>query len=281
MRGETRVWVQGRLVEPTDPVVGALDHGLVVGDGVFEATKIVDGRPFALTRHGRRMDRSAQGLGLPPIDHDLLREGIAAVLAAGPPIAFGKLRYWVTAGVQGLGTDRGEPGLRYFVAAAPLPRVPASGAIHVVHWPRNESAPTAGLKTTSYADSVVALAAARRRGAVEAVFANTRGDLCEGTGSNVFVVTQGHILTPSLECGPLAGVTRALVLQWCAAAGMAVCERRLPLDVLQTADEVFLTSSTKDVFAVDAVDGRRLAPGPVTEAAADVFRARSGADLDP
>lgn len=76
-------------------------------------------------------------------------------------------------------------------------------------------------------------------------------------------------------------MTRALVLQWCAAAGMAVCERRLPLDVLQTADEVFLTSSTKDVFAVDAVDGRRLAPGPVTEAAADVFRARSGADLDP
>ncbi len=276
-----RVWVQGRLVQPDDPVVGALDHGLVVGDGVFEATKIVDGRPFALGRHDRRMDRSVAGLGLPPVDHALLHQGIAAVLADGPPIGFGKLRYWVTAGTNTLGTDRARPQLRYFVAAEPLPPGPASGPVHVVHWTRNERSATVGLKTTSYADNVVALAAARRRGAVEALFANTRGDLCEGSGSNVFVVVDGQILTPSLECGPLAGVTRDLVLQWCAAAGMPVRERRLPLDILHTADEVFLTSSTKDVFPVDAVDQRRLAPGPVTAAAADVFRAHAAADIDP
>lgn len=276
------VWVQGQLVEPDEPVVGALDHGVVAGDGVFEATKVVDGVAFALTRHDRRMDRSIEGLGLPAVDHGLLREGIAAVLGAAPSITVGKLRYWVTAGPSGLGSARtGEPDLRYFAAVEPLPPGEPSGPIHLVHWTRNERSATAGLKTTSYAENVVALAAARHRGAVEAVLANTRGELCEGTGSNVFVVVDGQILTPSLECGPLAGVTRALVLEWCADAGMPVRERRLPLDVLQTADEVFLTSSTRDVFPVDAVDDRRLVPGPVTAAVADLFRARSALDPDP
>ena len=151
----------------------------------------------------------------------------------------------------------------------------------MVPWTRNERAATAGLKTTSYADNVIALAAARRVGAMEAVFGNTKGELCGGTGSNVFVVVDGDVHTPPADAGSLLGVTRGLLIEWCAAAGMPVREHRLPLDVLQTADEVFLTSSTKDVFPVDAVDGRLLVPGPVTAAAADLFRAQAAADIDP
>lgn len=112
--------------------------------------------------------------------------------------------------------------------------------------------------------------------------ANTRGELCEGTGTNIFVVRDGVILTPPLESGCLAGITRALTIEWCREAGMEVREETMPLSDLFSADEVFITSSTKDVLAVHAVDDTTFAaPGPVTAAAAEVF-ARFAADrLDP
>ena len=236
-----------------------------MGDGVFETTKLVDGRPFALTRHLDRLDRSVAGLGLPPVDREVVLEGIAAVLGAREPLAFGRLRFTVTGGAGPLGSDRDDHGLTYIVTSVEQEQPTGSGRVAVVPWTRNERAATAGLKTTSYADNVIALARAKQSGAVEAVLANTRGDLCEGTGSNVFVVidsAEGVVRTPPLTDGPLAGVTRALVLQWGREAGLDVREESMPLEVLQEADEVFLTSSIKDVYPVDAVDGRPLAPGP-------------------
>ena len=220
MSPNMRLWVNGELVEPHSAGVPALDHGMVVGDAVFEATKIRDGRPFALSRHFRRMERSVAGLGLPPVDLDRFRSGIETVLGAGSPIPLGKLRWWVTGGIGSLGTERAPTSGTYVVAAEPIAPFPASGKVHVVPWTRNERAATAGLKTTSYADNVIALAAARRLGAIEAIFGNTAGELCEGTGSNVFVVVDGTIHTPPAEAGPLLGVTRALLIEWCATAGM-------------------------------------------------------------
>lgn len=277
------VWVDGDLCDGSVPSVPALDHGFVVGDGVFEATKVIDGQAFAMSRHLARMDRSMAGLGLPPADHDLVREGVRAVLETTPGMPLGKLRWWVTAGVGPLGSGRDGHGirLRYHVAAAPIDRRPDSTAVHVVPWTRNELAPTAGLKTTSYADNVIALAAAQRVGASEALFANTRGDLAEGTGSNVFVVTGGVAVTPPLASGALAGVTRALVLEWARDAALPVREDIVSMRMLAHAEEVFLTSSTRDVQAVHAVDSRLLAPGPITAAIAAAFQARAGVLIDP
>jgi len=276
-----RVWVNGRLLDPEEAAVSALDHGVTVGDGVFETVKIVDGHGFALTRHARRLDRSLAGLGLPPADHDVIREGIEAVLRAGEPIPFGRLRYTVTGGAGPLGSDRLDSALTYLVTAGDQARPPESGKVSVVPWTRNERGATVGLKTTSYADNVVALVRAKSVGALEAVFANNRGELCECTGSNIFVVVDGRVLTPPPESGLLEGITRALTIGWCRDDGLPVCEEALPLSVLETADEVFITSSTKDVLAVHAVDDRRLTPGPVTARAAKVFAARAAADLDP
>jgi branched-chain amino acid aminotransferase len=147
---------------------------------------------------------------------------------------------------------------------------------------RNERAATAGLKTTSYADNVIALARAKAHGAVEALFANTRGELCEATGSNVFVALDGTLRTPPLDSGCLAGITRELVLEWCAHEGVEVVEETLPLDVLERADEVFLTSSIKDVFPVSAVDGRGLAaPGPLTARVREVWDRYVEKGIDP
>jgi branched-chain amino acid aminotransferase len=277
-----RVWVDGRLHDPQEAALSAVDHGVTVGDGAFETAKIVRGRAFALTRHARRLDRSLAGLGLPRVDHALLSEGIAAVLAAGEPIVFGRLRYTVTAGAAPLGSDRAPTtALTSIVTAVDQPPPPASIALVTVPWTRNERAATAGLKTTSYADNVVALAYAKVRGGAEAVFANTRGELCEGTGSNVFVVMDGTVVSPPAESGLLEGITRALLLQWCREEGLPVQERPLPLEALQTADEVFVTSSTRDVMPVHRVDTRAVAPGPVTAHAAALFTRRAGEDLDP
>lgn len=266
-----RVWVDGVLVDAEAPAVSAVDHGVTVGDGAFETAKIDGGVPFAMTRHLRRLDRTMAGLGLPPADHDLIREGVAAVLE-GEPIGFGRLRVTVTAGRGPLGSDRLDSALTTIVTAVPHDRPHAHGAVVTVPWVRNERAATAGLKTTSYADNVIALARAKEHGAVEALFANTRGELCEATGSNVFVVLDGTVRTPPLESGCLAGITRDLVLEWCAHEGVEVRQQALPLDVLERADEVFLTSSIKDVFPVSAVDGRELAaPGPLTARVREVW----------
>src|SRR5215203_2477925 len=102
---DIRVWVDGARIDPETPALSAVDHGVTVGDGAFETAKIDGGVPFAMTRHLRRLDRTMAGLGLPPADHDLIREGVDAVLR-GEAIDFGRLRVTVTGGRGPLGSDR-------------------------------------------------------------------------------------------------------------------------------------------------------------------------------
>jgi branched-chain amino acid aminotransferase len=114
------------------------------------------------------------------------------------------------------------------------------------------------------------------------VFANTRGELCEATGSNVFVVVDGVVCTPPPAAGCLLGVTRALVLEIGTAAGMAIEERTLPLEALAAGEEAFLTSSTREVVAIAAVDETRLvAPGERTRGLAHAFSELVASNLDP
>lgn len=275
-----RVWVNGALVAADAAALPALDHAVTVGDAVFETAKIVDGEPFALDRHQRRLAASARGLGLPEPDLGYIDQGIEAVLS-GDPIPFGRLRWSMTGGSGPLGSDRNDSKPSYIVLAAPQARPPEHGAVAVVPWVRNERSAVAGLKTTSYAENVVALAYAHERGALEAVFANTRGELCECTGSNIFVVVDGQVLTPPADSGLLAGITRELTIEWGRADGVDIREQTLPLDVLESADEVFITSSTKDVLPVTRVDGRELPVGPVTTALRDLFRARAMQERNP
>jgi len=278
-----QVWVDGQIVDPDVPSVRALDHGVTVGDGAFETCKIVRGEAFALTRHLRRLGRTLAGLGLPAVDEGRVRDGVAAVLAAGEPIDFGRVRITVTGGAGPLSSDRNDSPPTIIVATTPsLPHAP-SAAVVTVPWVRNERAATVGLKTTSYAENVIAITHARSLGAEEALLANTRGELCEGTASNVFVVTDGVLRTPPLDSGCLAGITRELAIEWCRAAGIEVVEEVLPFDVLRIADEVVISNSSRDVQGVHLVDDRALvAPGPVTTRVVDVWRtAEADLGIDP
>ena len=271
------IWINGDLFDADMASLPVLDHGFTVGDGVFETVKAVDGVPFALRRHLARLARSAAGLQLPAPDLALVAKACELVLAeAGPEPR--RLRITYTAGPSPLGSDRGNAVPSLVVAAPPLLPWPTSAAVVTVPWTRNERSAIAGLKTTSYAENVVALAHAKARGASEAIFANTAGQLCEGTGTNVFVVLDGRLITPTLASGCLAGVTRALVLEWCGAE-----ETDVPISALNEADEIFLTSSTRDIQPVHAVDGGSLpaVPGPITARCAALYARRSAENSEP
>lgn len=272
-----KIWVDGGLRDIADATVSVLDHGLTVGDGVFETLKTTQGEAFAVNRHLRRLARSARGLGLPEPDKDEVAHACAAVLAANP-MPHGKLRITYTGGISPLGSDRGEAGATLVVAIGTATPDPGPSAIVTVPWTRNERGALTGLKTTSYGENVVALARAREQGASEAIFANTAGRLCEGTGSNIFLVLGGRLLTPPLSSGCLAGITRRLVIEWAGAE-----EEDVPFEALAEAEEVFLTSSLRDVQPVNRIDARELpaTPGPVTAKAVEVFAERSAENPNP
>jgi len=265
-----RVWLNGEILpDPTGPAVGVTDHGLTVGDGVFEAIKVVDGQPFALTRHLDRLARSAAGLGLPDVDDVAVRRGVAAVLE-GDPWPLGRIRITYTGGPAPLGSGRGDAAPTLIVVADAMAPMGETTSVVTVPWPRNERGALAGLKTTSYAENVVALARAAEAGATEAVFANLAGHLCEGTGTNVFYVVDGELRTPTLASGCLAGVTRALLLEWF--GGVEVDQ---PIEAVDAASEIFLVSTTRDVQGVTRWNDRELpAPGPVTADAMACWRDR-------
>jgi branched-chain amino acid aminotransferase len=281
-------------VPAEDATIGVLDHGFTVGDGVFETLRtLVDPAvgvvPFAMDRHIARLQASARGMGIDEPDADEVRDALLAVCAANPELAErgGRVRVTLTSGAGPLGSDRTGTTHTLAVAVAPATPWPAATTLAISPWPRNERSPLVGLKSTSYAENVLVLAWAKARGAGEAVLANLAGDLCEGTGSNVFVVRDGVVSTPPLSSGCLAGITRGLVLEWCAEAGLIVAEEDQPLAALAGSDEVFITSSTRDVHPVDRIlDGQgepvwQRAPGPATARIAEVFAQRAGQAWNP
>ena len=271
-----RIWANGRLHDdPDEAWVSATDHGLVVGDGVFEALKVTPAGPFAVRRHLDRLTRSAAALGLPAPDHRQIRGAIEDVVD-GQSVELGKVRITYTGGRGPLGSQAayGPPTLVVALDHAE----PAAPTAHVVTapWTRNERGALAGVKSTSYAENVRVLSFAAQAGATEGMLLNTAGHLCEGTGTNVFAVFGDTVVTPPLTAGPLAGITRELVLEWC-----DVVERDLTLAEALTADEVFLTSSLRDVQPVRRWDATEFGAHPVTDSVARTFAERAGADLDP
>lgn len=278
------VWVDGALVEEHEARISPFDHGLLTGDGVFETLRIYRGEPYCWRRHYERLARSASGMGLAIPPAAALRRAALDLIAANR-LTDGRLRITVTGGPAPLGSERGRATPTLILAASELPPPgPATPvAVVTVPWPRNERGALAGLKTISYGENVRALAVAKEAGAGEAIFPNTRGELCEGTGTNVFVVTGGVLRTPPEDSGCLLGVTRALILELAERLAIAAEETTLPLSAVVTADEAFLSSSTREVQAISSVDGHRLpvAPGPVTTLLADAFRRMAAEDPDP
>jgi branched-chain amino acid aminotransferase len=277
LTGQLRIWLNGRVYDdPQQATIAGTDHGLVVGDGVFETLKVNEGGAFAVRRHLNRLSRSAAALGLPAPDHGQLREAIDAVLD-GWDFPRGKLRITYTGGHGPLGSDAAYGPPTLIIMLVPADSAPQLTSIVTAPWTRNERGALAGVKSTSYAENVRGLGYAVSHRASEAIFLNTAGHICEGTGTNIFMVFGDKVMTPPLSSGPLAGITRELIMEW-----TPVEQRDLTLEKAKAADEVFLTSSMRDVQGVARWDDQIFNPAhTVTSAIAAAFAERSVADLDP
>lgn len=257
----SRVWIDG---EPAGAEVASLleGSGFLVGDGMYETMRIVDGRAFALDRHLARLRRGASRIAVDLPDDDALARLVEASVRAASPDDF--VRLTVVAD---------EPGGTRIVTSL-RPGVVRTDPVDVVvvPWPRNERGAVAGVKSLSFGENQVARRWATARGADEALFADTRGRLCEGSRSNVFVVIDGRLVTPPLETGCLPGVTRELLLD----SGVGVDEH-VPMPALDRVSEMFLTSTGRLAQPVARLDGRalRVVDGEVTRAARDAI-SRSG-----
>ncbi len=259
-------------------MVSVFDHGFVTGDGVFESVLVRDGRTFALRRHLDRLEKSASIIGLAMPDRSELQDAVAAVLASSNELS-AKVRITVTAGNGPLGSARGDGPPTVIVALAPLaPSREDAVRVAIAPWPRVSLGPTAGAKTISYVDNVVALSWAHEQGATETIFVDLDGNLCEGTGSNLFVVLGGRLVTPPLGSGCLAGVTRSLVIELTGAEEAAVEGSRIA-----EITEAFLTATSRSVQPIAWLGDYSLphCPGPLTSKAAGAYARLLAANDEP
>ena len=263
------VWIgtgsQGGLVDAANATVSVFDHGFTVGDGIFETMKVVDGRLFLWPWHLERLHASAEHMRIPLPDDALITDIVVTIArrSVAEVGAAARVRLTISAGLGPLGSARFEVPPTIVCAASAMPVRSGDATLHVASWPRNEHSPLSGVKSTSYAENVLALAEATAVDAGEALFFNTVGDLCEGTGSNVFIVENGVVVTPPVAAGRLAGVTRRFALDL-ADAGIPAVERSISAAEFDAADEVFITSTFQDVRGVRRIDQRGLEVGPVT-----------------
>lgn len=273
MKLPERIWINGRIVATADVRISPFDHGFIVGDGVFETLVARNGKPFTPTRHWKRLVSSCEAMGITPPTFETCSQAMLEVMQANN-LTDARVRITVTSGDGPLGSDRGDSSPTVTVVVTPLKPWPPTETVLVVPWARNELGALTGIKSISYAENVRALALAHSKGAGEAILPNTRGELCEGTGTNIFIVVGDRVQTPPLSSGCLAGVTRGLVIEACKAAGITVEEIALPISILQTCDEAFLTSSTRDVHPLARIDQRDMpgVAGVVTQQVALAFR---------
>ncbi|KAB1070499.1 aminotransferase class IV [Methylobacterium planeticum] len=252
------LWSDGRLGPEARVPFDLGDRGLLLGDGVFDTALILNGRVAFAAAHRDRLVAAAASLGF-AVEPARIEEAMRALAGQVPR---GSIRTTVTrgSGPRGL-RPPAEPRPTLFASASPL--TPGLAGAPLRLWPtgirRNDTAPTARLKTLGYLDAVLAAREAAEHGFDEALFRNTRGDVaCGGTG-NLFAVLGERLVTPPLSDGVLDGIVRAEILRLAPACALAPEERSLPLDTLLGADAVLLTNSLRFVAPVQGIGATALA----------------------
>lgn len=275
------IWMNGEARKPEDARVPVLDRGFLYGDSVYEVLRVYGGVPFALEAHSERLYASARriGMSIPVPANRLAQELSEAVAAYGGPEAYARIVCTRGAGPIGLDPDLAVDPQRIVVVQdlnPPPPTLLQQGVeVALVSVRRNlKQAIDPQAKTGNYLNSVLAVAEAKARGAYEAVMLDHQDYVTEGASSNIFAVVGGVVLTPPVSAGILEGVTRTVVMEVAAGLGRRVIEVPLTAEVLMEADELFLTSSIREVVPIVRVDDRSIGagvPGPVYQELRDGF----------
>lgn len=283
------VSIDGAIHRPEDARISAYDRGFLYGDSVFETVRTYAGEPFALDEHLARLERSAERVGIvmPITLAAFAMEIRKAVRAAKNPESSARAMLTRGSGPLGLDPSNAEAPLRV-IYVEPLATPPVSAyrdgvAVVTIHTVRASDA-AHGAKVGNYFASLLALREAKAAGAHEALITNGAGHVAEGTTSNVFLVRGGALVTPPEEAGILLGITRAHVIELARERHIEVRVEPVTKADLASAEEVFLTSTIREILPVVRVDEARIAggaPGRITRALHEAFRARVGLGAAP
>lgn len=236
--------------------------GLICGWGLFTTVRIVRGEAFAYERHWRRLEKDAGLTRLPmPYSGAKVRVQLQEVIRANK-VTEGCARIYLVWNTTGYWRSAEKmPDVDLVITSADLPQYPEMVRLTVREHGRHAASPLAGVKTISWLDSVWAVGEAQREGFDEVVLLNERGEVSECTAANIFMVKEEKVLTPPLSSGCLEGVTRGVLMELAADAGASVVERTLRVEDLLAADEVFVTSTNRNVIGVREIQGRPIGSG--------------------
>jgi branched-chain amino acid aminotransferase len=280
------VYVNGRIAPAAEAVVPVYDHGFLYGEGVYETLRTYNHVPFLYDRHMRRLRGSAERLHLDvPFDDAALATWIDETVAAAGEMKESYIRILFTRGVGELTYDpKSTPTPSLVIIVKPLEEPPArvfNDGIRISLVPvlRNHPGSVNPLiKSNNLLNNALAMQEAYRRGAEEGLMCNYRGELSECSQANFFMVRGGVALTPKSQAGLLEGVTRAFLFQVGQDVGVEVRDETLLPKDLETADEVFITSTTRELSPVTRIDERVIGtgkPGPITMKLLDGYRKRA------
>ncbi|MGH9357243.1 MAG: aminotransferase class IV [Terriglobia bacterium] len=265
-----------KIVKLVDSGLSPGQAGLMLGWGVFTTLRLYGGEPFEFTRHWKRMEQDATRLNV-PVDFDRATTAqLVSELARANHREEGMARVIFVRNSGGQWASEAiRPSTDLLIFTRELPVWPSAYSLQVQPAAVFSAGPFAGAKMLSWAANSAFMEKARAAGYDDALLLNERGELAECTSANLFVINSGRVATPPLSSGCLPGVTREVLLEVGSETGIAVSQEPLTLDSLDRAEEVFISSTTREVGAVKAVGERWkfTAPGPVTKAIAAAFRA--------
>ena len=248
--------------------------GLICGWGIFTTIRIARGEAFAYERHWRRLDKHAAIIGLPMPHaaakvrmhlHEVIRANKVTEGCARIYLVYNNVGFWQS--------DEPRPQVDLLICSAGLPQYSDSARLALRAHGRHAAAPLSGVKTISWLNNVWAVAEATKEGFDEVVLLNERSEVSECTSANIFAVKNGKVLTPPLSSGCLEGVTRGILMEIAPEAGVSVAAQSLHPEDLYSADEVFISSTNRNVIGVDEVAGHKIprSPGPVTQRLNELF----------
>ncbi|HUY33959.1 MAG TPA: branched-chain-amino-acid transaminase [Pirellulales bacterium] len=269
-----KIYISGKLYDKEDAKISVYDHGLLYGDGVFEGIRSYGGNVFRLDEHLRRLWESAKAIWLTiPTTREAMRQAVYDTLRANQ-IADGYIRLIVTRGAGTLGLDPNRTSdpqviiITDHISLYPRELYEKGLEIVTVSTVRNHPASLSPrIKSLNYLNNILAKIEGLQAGCVEALMLNTKGEVAECTGDNVFLARDGTLFTPPTEAGILEGITRQAVIELAEAANLKVRQVPITKHDVYIADEMFLTGTAAEVIPVVKVDSRVIGvgrPGPIT-----------------
>ena len=270
-------WHNGERIASAGLRLSPWQAGLLTGWGLFSTLRIYRGVPFAWEDHWARLAADAAALH---IDCAGLRQeaerGFAALIEANRADEAVARVYFIRNHGGLLAPPASEPGLRptdLLLATLPLRAWRPTAALRLQPHGRHAQAPLAGTKTLTWSHNLVLVEEAAAAGFDDVLLLNERGEVAECTSANIFIARAGRLLTPPLASGALPGVSRKTLLEAAPRHGLAIEEAVLREADLREAAEIFITSTTREVQAVDRIDGRGVPLGPLAPRAAAALRA--------